>query len=552
MAAPSTLSVVVDQVEYSRFETDKNTIRVTVYPNVPHTDVAVASLAAAMSLTVTNASTFPTVFPYNVLVGVGANQETVSVTAITGNVLTLSLPMTFAHAVCVPVVQIVDLTGEFVSIQLIKARRNRDVVVATKQITLTGPGTPSVTADLYLPDILDQNAAPRVHRGMYYLDVISVTDPTVTAHSADFRVSLISVERFRREFLHGVDHQALDTEAIKNQPVMITGVAVAAVSRGHTLGWIPLSYNFSDPQGCGTPVRLLSWCDGPVVPIRAGTVRYTLRKGKNGTDYIDVLVPDINALPTQSTAEELLVDRAPLEDAFFITQLDRAINWVEETALNVFLEPTRVVTEIDPNQITYPAGSDIPIYVQADWDKRVDAVTYQRPSAGHWINWRMPYYPLITFYSLYGKVSNVRILDVALEWVEIHERGGFVELVPFNQEVAFNFIGLVWVESIRGPIPIPNFWNFDALVGFRDTPPILLELVAKKAAVDALTLIGQAFRPGISSQSVSRDGVSESVSYLNSGTYGIFSPTIKVYNEWIEKELHQLQGAYRGVNMLVV
>jgi len=552
MTAPTSLAVGVDRDEYSRYEPDKDTIRVSVVPAVPKTDVSVASIIGAMSLTVTNAAVFSgAVLPFNVTVGKGASQETAQVTAILGNVLSLGAPLTKAHAICDLVQQIVVLAGELVSLQLIKARRNRDVVVATEQVSLVGSSPTTVNASFYLPNIVDQNSASKTHRGSYFIRATSITDPTIFADSADFLISIISVDRFRHEFLHGVDGQALDTEMAKTQPELITGVTIDFVSRGHSKGWIPLSYNISDPGGCGTPVRLLSWCNGPVVPIREGKTKYTLRRG-NSNDYLDVTVLDVNALPTQSVAEEILIDREALKDEFFRAQIERSINWIEDVVLNCYVEPTRVVTEINPNEISYNPGSDIPNFVQADWDKVVDAVTYTRPAPGHWINFRMPFFPIIEFYTLYGKVSNVRILDVALEWIEFHERGGFVELVPFNQEVAFNFIGLIWVESLRGPVPIPNFWNFDALVGYRETPQALIELIGKRAAIDALTLIGQAFRPGISSQSVSRDGVSESVSYLTSGMYGIFTATIKTYQEWIDKNLPQFQGAYTGVNMVVV
>lgn len=550
MAAPSTLAVAVDLEEYSRFEADKNTINVTVVPGIPTTDVATASLVGDSVLLVQDTSTFPQSYPFNINIGKGADLESAIVTGGSSTEFTLSSPLAFAHPLCDPVQLIVDLDGELVALQLIKARRNRDVVVATKQVTLTGLA--NVNTTFFLPDIVDQNAASRVRRGGYFIRATSITDPTVDGNSGDFILSIMTVDRFKLEFLHGVDAQALETESIKDQPALVTGVTIPFVSRGHARGWFPLAYNYSDPGGCGTPVRLLSWCGGPNVAIKEGKTKYTLRKGNSQTEYIDAFIPAISGLPTYSTAEDLLVDREPLKDEFFRSELERAISWIEESALMCFMEPTRVVTEIDQNSITYDTGTDIPTFVLSDWDKRVDALTYNRPSDGHWINFRMPYFPTIQFYTLYGKVSNVRIVDIALEWVEIHERGGFVELVPFNQEVAFNFIGLIWVESIRGPIPIPNFWNFDALVGYRETPQIMIELMAKKAAVEALAIIGQAFRPGIGSQSVSRDGVSESVSYLTAGIYGIFSATIKNYREWIEANLPGLRGAFKGVNMLVV
>jgi hypothetical protein len=553
MAAPTSLAVGVDLEEYSRFESDKNTVNVTVVAGVPTSDLANATLVGDTTITVEDVTNFPTVFPYAATISLpaAADYETINITNIVGNVVSLTAPLTKAHAKCARVQVVMSFTGEQVLVQLVKARRNRDVVVATEIITLAGTGPTTSTEAFKLTEIVDNQFCNRVRRGMYFIRCISVTNTALIGDSADFRVSILTVDRFKREYLHGADHQALDTEEVKAQPVMVTGVTVDLVSRGHQKGWFPLSYNVSDPSGCGTPVKLLSWCGGPSVAVKAGQQRYTLRKGKS-LDYIDVVVLDPNALPAVTTAEDLLIDRQPLTDDFFRDKIEQAISWTEKTALMAYLEPTRVVTEIDQNEITYAPGTDVPTFVNSDFDEKVDAVTYQAPAAGHWLNFRMPYFPVQYFNALYGKVSNVRIVDIALEWIEVNSAGGFVELVPFNQELAYNFIGLMWVGQIRGNIPLPNFWNFDALVGMKETAPAVIELIAKKAAIDALTLIGQAFRPGVSGQSISRDGVSESVSYLSSGMYGIFSGVIKTYTEWMDKNLPMLRGAYKGVNMLVV
>jgi hypothetical protein len=76
--------------------------------------------------------------------------------------------------------------------------------------------------------------------------------------------------------------------------------------------------------------------------------------------------------------------------------------------------------------------------------------------------------------------------------------------------------------------------------------------VAKKAAVEALTLAGQAYRPGVTSQSVSRDGVSESVSYNATQQGGVYGATITAYKEWLEKNLASYRGAFRGPTMVVL
>src|SRR4051812_44371819 len=120
MAAPSTLSVGVDLEEYSRFEPDKNTIRVSLLPGVPRTDVKAASLAGASSIDVNNAGVF-TAAPFNVYIGTGSTQEYVTVLSVAGAALNLAAPLVYAHVECEAVVKDVNLVGEVVVLQLIKA-----------------------------------------------------------------------------------------------------------------------------------------------------------------------------------------------------------------------------------------------------------------------------------------------------------------------------------------------------------------------------------------------------------------------------------------------
>lgn len=551
-----------------------------------------------------------------------------------------------------------SLISEQIQVELRKARRNRDESVAIKTVTLTNGVSHFVQVVFKLPEIKNEKDVPMVRRGDYFIRATSATDTDVTADSDDFKISLISVERLKADYLHGTDQFSSTQSLVVDQPKLITGVSVDSVSESHPRAAYELSYNYVideapsvlgvttepfalsdgetlvlrvnggeqlvatfntadfvaigaataaevaavinadiagvtasddgsgkvqivgntidgtysvlvDPAGTATTtlgllnqssvatvIRTLSWCGGPIQTIEFGTKTYTLRRGdvvgNVSPDYIKVRVSSIAELPLQSHSEQLLVDRKPMDDERIRAIIDQSISWVEDVALSVFVEPTRVVTEIDPDDIAFPTDSDVPVFIGADWDCVVDAVTYQTPSAGHWINFKCPYQPLICFDELYGKVSNTRVVDIALEWIEIHETTGWVELVPFNQEVAFNFIGLVWVESLRGPVPLPNFWNFTALVGFRKTPEVILELIAKKAAMDILTIAGQAFRGGFSSQSISRDGISESVSYTASATFGIYSATIEDYRKWIDSNLIAMRGAFRGPNMIVV
>ena len=89
-------------------------------------------------------------------------------------------------------------------------------------------------------------------------------------------------------------------------------------------------------------------------------------------------------------------------------------------------------------------------------------------------------------------------------------------------------------------------------MGMRWTPRGCKELMAKVAAVNALVIAGMALRPGVGSVSLSRDGVSESVSYTTTAQYGAYTGTITAYKEWIQEETARFRARYKGVTMIIV
>jgi len=314
-------------------------------------------------------------------------------------------------------------------------------------------------------------------------------------------------------------------------------------------------------------IRTLNWREGSLVAIPSNG-SYILRAGRSGpasrlsaasaaqsNDYV-VVRAVVSALPVTNTAEELLITASELNDAALGRYLDQAISWIENDMLaGVYLEPTNVVTDRDPTTIQYAAGinAPTPIFTDTYFDFQVSPLTYFVPrSPGAWVQIWTPYRQVLRVDSLFGSIANTRVIDIDLEWIEHSEQGGLLQLVPFNQEVAFDFIGLIWVNAIRGAAELPNFWHFNMIAGLRDCNPDLQELVAKKAAIEALQAAALAFHPGLGSLSLSRDGVSESVSYNAAQQYGIYTGTITAYKEWITDNEAKLRGKYRGLDWVVV
>jgi hypothetical protein len=318
--------------------------------------------------------------------------------------------------------------------------------------------------------------------------------------------------------------------------------------------------------GTTTTTRTLSWNNGNAVAI-TGPGSYLLRAGSASSspickvantimDYIVVNVSSELVMPVVHTTDELLIETKKLSEDDIGSLLDQAISWIEKDFLaGVYLEPTNLVTDRDPTSVQFAAGvnAPTPIFTDEDYDELVNPLTYfVKAVTETWVNIWTPYKQLLRVDSFYGAIANTRVIDIDLQWIELSSQQGFIQLVPFNQEIAFDFIGLMWVNSIRGAAELPNFWHFNLIAGLRDTPPDLIELIQKRAAINILTIVATAFKPGVGSMSLSRDGVSQSVSYTSQQQFGIFNAAIAAYNDWIDKNEKIIKGKYQGLNWAVV
>lgn len=603
MAAPSTMEVSVDASEYSRYEYGRDTITIT--------------------LTISGGA------PY---------------------------------------------TDEQVYVDLIKARRSRDAVVANAVVSITNTADPQqALVTFYLPDVVDQDLINLVRHGKYFVKATSVTNDQIVAQSEDFDISIVTVDRLKSDFLFGLDLTATEIREPKFQPQNITGVTIIETSKSHPVGVFELGYYYNEshpsnataflgdlpdgrvtievdgpnagvlgntftvemqspaspttsqlsasyannqlfinlsvingvPQpgdntaaqvaaevskldsfsatfsGTGSTVftsaiaakdfaggateyiRQLNWAGGPMVSIPSSG-DYILMGGEaagctsftgSSTEWVKVRVTSILLLPTESVADTIIIDKKQIDEETLRRYIKQSTDWVEKDYLATYVEPTNVTTDRDPTTIQYAAGinAPAPIFSDTDFDAIVSPLTYFIPrTQGSWVQIQTPFPQLLRVDSLFGGIANTRVIDIDLEWIEHSEQGGMIQLVPFNQEIAFDFIGLLWVNAIRGAAELPNFWHFNMIVGLRDASGDIQELIAKKAAIDALVMAGQALRPGLGSTSLSRDGVSESISYINSAEFGMFTGTIKSFQSWINEHGKELRAKYRGVTMVVV
>ena len=450
-------------------------------------------------------------------------------------------------------------TAEPITVRLVKAKNDRDIFVAEQVVNVTASTNSHTFAVAFkLNDLIDTDNISLVRRGKYFAQAQSLNSPLVIGDSPDFKLSLITSEKFTEDYLFGLKLTSTEVKQVKTQPVSITGVTITSVSKSHPAGFATMDFGYR----VDGPVthRTLSWNNGTPVALTApGT--YILKAGNVGPfsglvnpDYVEVKVGAMLQLPTSSVTESFIVEEKEISSKTIDSYLDKAISYLENDVISCHLEPTIVITDPDPTRYVYTSssGGPVAIPVYKDYDQISTALTYFSPKKGAWISLRTPFMSILRVNHLYGIVASVRVIDIDPSWIQPSMHGGIIQLIPFNQDMAFSYVGLIWNSSLYGPSELPNFWRYSIVSGLRNCPPELIDFVAKEAAVNILTILGAAMRPGVGSTSLSRDGVSQSVSYVNTQKYGNFTGAITAMKEFLKEATPKLRARYKGVNMAVV
>lgn len=99
---------------------------------------------------------------------------------------------------------------------------------------------------------------------------------------------------------------------------------------------------------------------------------------------------------------------------------------------------------------------------------------------------------------------------------------------------------------------IPNYWRLKYITGWNpdEIPEDLVDLISKYASINVLAIIGSyLFGVGVSSISVSLDGVSQNIPLTKGGKYGMFTDRIQLYTDQINEMMENMKYIYSGFVM---
>lgn len=234
------------------------------------------------------------------------------------------------------------------------------------------------------------------------------------------------------------------------------------------------------------------------------------------------------------------VDRAgkPYPDSFFETHMQNALRKLEKLCDISILELTITGEEHDYHAQDYLNWGWIQLYKVP-----VRMVTQLRGV-----------FPL-----------GVSIVTYPSEWIQLRGESGQINVVPNQGALGSVIIGQGgdFLPIMYGGIStVPNLWRVDYTAGMDpdDMPRMIVEALAKLACIDALRIMSDLVRPiGVSSESASIDGLSQSMSYqapafqarISGYLEDLYGPSGKSQELTMTSGLlKQILDAYRPINMV--
>jgi hypothetical protein len=409
-------------------------------------------------------------------------------------------------------------------------------VVATGSVLWTSP---LQTLIVDLNSFLDADGLNFATSGDYLFRVSSGTASGV----ASFYLGLISVDEFKRRWIYGVSLESSDLLSPVVPLRLLTGVTYLDASKDVQ----PEAFTLLYTPAAGILPATISADGGTAVPIMASGIQDIVLIVSCETGWIKLRINPA-LLPGVTTTEMLFLDRTKMDDHSLRQFIQNAATYVE-SFMHLAVEPRIAMTNLIwqaknmpfTDMITQPVAWTIP---------------YQYDT---WLNFHIPVRRLLKIYDIRGYFNSSLSTIIPVDQWETHdEYTGVVTFIPKSGGalVTWQTVQATFMQFMFGRDIVQEFWHYQVAHGLRSLSipeyrPVL-EAIAKKASVDVLLQAGSALKAGISSESVSRDGVSESTSYTQSAMYGLYAHITIPYQEWLDENLPRLKRRIGGVEYVTL
>jgi hypothetical protein len=167
-------------------------------------------------------------------------------------------------------------------------------------------------------------------------------------------------------------------------------------------------------------------------------------------------------------------------------------------------------------------------------------------------------YPVNRPFVLQGYASGVRQVSYPVDWVSRKTSSVSTDvqrslyLVPGTGQVSISgsavYAGILPHLGWKGAQTIPNYWDIVYCTSFDKPPADILDAVGKLASINIFHQLGDIILgAGIANESISIDGLSQSIGTTSSATNAGYGARIIGYTNDLKKGLPRLKAKYDGM-----
>ena len=419
------------------------------------------------------------------------------------------------------------LAGESVKVSLC---RKDGLEVSFQDITLSGDYPKGEIVEFDITEIQDADEFALCTEGEYFVKAVQ---DLLEVKSETLYISIITVDEMRSGYTYGATLYASEVKYPKKQPTSVTGVTIKEVSSGTVAGLYNLVYDQVNGK--------LSWGGGQTVTLNDSVPIEILPDARG--NYIEVDI-DHFELPEADASEAILIALKEMTDETIREEIKKSVSEIE-SYFDCFLEPKRVATE------PYWSNPE-----DGEWfDHKVPTTAFYADAFNmNLLAWHinLPLNRVRKITEVTGYVGDTPALEIRSGALVVNDKSGGLDILPHNTEYSQYWTFWQHINFFGRRECIPGFWRYKGVAGMDKITGDILKYIGYTAAIPLMTVAGQAYRAGFASESNSKDGVSRSVSYTSSATFGIYSATIKQYSEWIKNNKERLRGKNRGISMVIM
>lgn len=281
-------------------------------------------------------------------------------------------------------------------------------------------------------------------------------------------------------------------------------------------------------------------------------------------DLVDELeVSPKPALPTPDEIRRTTLYGIPLVDSDGHLYSDEAIQsaldvgrgWVEEICHMLIGKPdpadvTRLLPYLVSSEVNHPTRDIL--------DEPYDLEPQVFANFGYL---QLRKRPIVAMEQLSIKIGDQTVFEFPKEWLEVYGEAAQIRIVPATAaHLPTSAYGLAFpsLMSSRGLLgqrasqPLPGVIRATYRAGLTRLPDELRRAIMHKAGYDILNTISDAVIAGIASQSISLDGLSQSVQTTSSAENSTYSPNMGFLKKMLDSFVKDVAPKYAGIRMVVL